>query len=42
VGTITMLFGDILTAYGLSPVISLTIIGAILVGVIYLWGRRIE
>lgn len=42
VGTITMLFGDILTAYGLSPVISLIIIIAILVGVIYLWGRKSE
>jgi Na+/H+ antiporter NhaC len=42
VGMVTMMFGDILTAYGLSPFISLMIICAILVGIIYLWGRRTE
>ncbi len=42
VGTITMLFGDILTAYGLSPVISLIIISVLLIGVIYLWGRKVD
>ena len=42
VSIVTMLIGDILTAFGLSPVIALLLIAAVLVGIIYLWGRRIE
>ena len=42
VGIVTMLIGDILTAFGLSPVIALLIIASVLVGIIYLWGRRVD
>ena len=42
VGVVTMLIGDILTAFGLSPIVALLIIISILVGIIYLWGRRVE
>jgi len=42
VGIVTMLIGDILTAFGLSPIIALLIIAAVLVGVIYLLGRKAE
>lgn len=42
VGIVTMLVGDILTAFGLSPVIALLIIISILVGIIYLWGKRVD
>jgi len=42
VGIVTMLVGDILTAFGLSPIIALLIIISILVGIIYLWGKRVE
>ncbi len=42
VGIVTMLFGDILTAYGLSPYISLVIITLLLGGIIYLLGKRIN
>jgi len=42
VGMVTMLIGDILTAFGLSPVIALLIIASVLVGIIYLWGKRVE
>lgn len=42
VGIITMLIGDILTAFGLSPVIALILIAAVLVGIIYVWGRRVD
>ncbi len=42
VGVVTMLIGDILTAFGLSPIVALLIIISILVGIIYLWGRRAE
>ena len=42
VGIVTMLIGDILTAFGLSPVIALLIIISILVGIIFLWGKRVE
>ncbi|MBK9099089.1 MAG: hypothetical protein IPM14_13405 [bacterium] len=42
VGIVTMLIGDILTAFGLSPVIALIIISTILVGIIYLFGRRVD
>lgn len=41
VGIVTMLFGDILTAFGLSPVIALLIIISLLVGIIFLWGKRV-
>jgi Na+/H+ antiporter NhaC len=42
VGVVTMLFGDILTAYGLSPYISLLIIAAVLIGIVYLFGKRVN
>jgi ABC-type Fe3+-siderophore transport system permease subunit len=42
VGVITMLFGDILTAYGLSPYISLGIITLILGGTIYIIGKKVN
>jgi Na+/H+ antiporter NhaC len=42
VGIVTMLFGDILTAYGLSPYISLLIIVTSLLGIIYFFGKRLE
>lgn len=42
VGMVTMLFGDILTAFGLSPIIALLIIISVLVGIIYLFGRKVE
>jgi Na+/H+ antiporter NhaC len=42
VGVVTMFIGDILTAFGLSPIVALLIIISILVGIIYLWGRRVE
>lgn len=41
VGIVTMLFGDILTAFGLTPVIALLIIISILVGVLFLFGRKV-
>ena len=42
VGIVTMLVGDLLTAFGLSPYIALLLIAAVLVGIIYLWGKRVE
>jgi Na+/H+ antiporter NhaC len=42
VGTVTMLFGDIFTAYGLSPYISLLIIAAVLVGIVYFFGKKVN
>lgn len=42
VGIITMLIGDILTAFGLSPVIALLLIFSVLVGIVLLWGRKVE
>jgi Na+/H+ antiporter NhaC len=42
VGIVTMLIGDILTAFGLSPVIALLLIASVLVGIIYLWGKRVD
>lgn len=42
VGIVTMLIGDILTAFGLSPIIALLLIGAILILIIYLWGKKVE
>jgi Na+/H+ antiporter NhaC len=41
VGVVTMLFGDILTAYGLSPYVSILIIVALLLIIIYLFGKKI-
>jgi Na+/H+ antiporter NhaC len=41
VSVVTMSLGDILTAFGLSPVIALLLIAAVLVAIIYLWGRRV-
>jgi Na+/H+ antiporter NhaC len=40
VGIICMMFGDILSAYGLSTYIALLIIAGLLTGIIYLFGRR--
>jgi Na+/H+ antiporter NhaC len=42
VAFVTMLVGDILTAFGLSPYIALLLIAAVLVGIIYLWGKRVQ
>lgn len=42
VGMVTMLIGDILTAFGLSPVIALLFIASVLVGIIYLLGKRVD
>jgi Na+/H+ antiporter NhaC len=42
VAIVTMLIGDLLTAFGLSPIIALLIIISILVGIIYLWGKKVE
>jgi Na+/H+ antiporter NhaC len=42
VGIVTMLIGDILTAFGLSPYNALLLIAAVLVGIIYLWGKKVE
>ncbi|MEJ2105054.1 MAG: Na+/H+ antiporter NhaC family protein, partial [Ignavibacteriaceae bacterium] len=42
VSIITMLIGDILTAFGLSPYIALLLIATILVGIIYLFGKTVE
>ena len=41
VGMVTMFIGDILTAFGLSPIVALLIIISILVGIIYLFGKKI-
>ena len=41
VGIVTMLIGDILTAFGLSPIFALLIIISILVGIIYLFGKKV-
>ena len=42
VGIVTMLIGDILTAFGLSPVIALLLIASVLIGIIFLWGRKVN
>jgi len=42
VAVVTMLIGDILTAFGLSPYIALLLIAAVLIGIIYLFGRRAD
>ena len=42
VGIVTMLVGDILTAFGLSPYIALLLIAAVLIGIIYVWGKRVD
>jgi len=42
VGIVTMLLGDILTAYGLSPYISLGIIVAVLFGIVNFFGKKIN
>jgi len=41
VGIVTMLFGDILTAFGLSPVIALLLIVSVLTGVLFLFGKKV-
>ncbi|MCW9095970.1 MAG: Na+/H+ antiporter NhaC family protein [Ignavibacteriaceae bacterium] len=42
VSIVTMLIGDILTAFGLSPYIALLLIAAVLLGIIYLFGRKVD
>jgi Na+/H+ antiporter NhaC len=42
VAIVTMLIGDILTAFGLSPYIALLLIALVLVGIIYLIGKRVD
>jgi Na+/H+ antiporter NhaC len=42
VGIVCMIFGDVLTAYGLSPYISLLIIATLLVGIVYLFGKKLK
>jgi Na+/H+ antiporter NhaC len=41
VGIVTMLFGDLLTAFGLSPVIALLLISSVLIGIVYLVGKKV-
>jgi len=41
VGVVCMIFGDVLSAYGLSPYISLLIISTLLVGIVYLFGKKL-
>jgi Na+/H+ antiporter NhaC len=41
VGVVCMIFGDVLSAYGLSPYISLLIITTLLVGIVYLFGKKL-
>jgi ABC-type Mn2+/Zn2+ transport system permease subunit len=40
VGVVGMVVGDIPTAYGLSPWISIVLGAAILLGILYLFGKR--
>ena len=42
VSIVTMLIGDILTAFGLSPYIALILIAATLTGIIYVFGRKVD
>jgi len=42
VGIICMLLGDIPTAFGLSPYISLILISVVLVGIVYFVGKRVD
>ena len=42
VSIVTMLIGDILTAFGLSPYIALILIATVLLGIIYLFGRKVD
>ena len=42
VGVVCMIFGDILSAYGLSPYISLLIITTLLVLIVYLFGKKLN
>jgi Na+/H+ antiporter NhaC len=42
VALVTMIVGDLLTAFGLSPFIALLLIASVLVGIIYLWGKRVD
>jgi hypothetical protein len=37
-----MLVGDILTAFGLSPYIALLLIALVLIGVVFVFGRRVD
>ncbi|MFC2103667.1 Na+/H+ antiporter NhaC family protein [Bacteroidota bacterium] len=41
VGIVCMLFGDVLSAFGLSPYISILIISAVLLGIIFLFGKKV-
>ena len=42
VAFVCMLLGDIPTAFGLSPYISLVLIGFVLVGVLFVFGRKVD
>ncbi|HQJ46204.1 MAG TPA: Na+/H+ antiporter NhaC family protein [Ignavibacteriaceae bacterium] len=42
VAVVTMLIGDILTAFGLSPYIALLLIAVVLIGVVYVFGKRVD
>lgn len=42
VAVVTMLIGDILTAFGLSPYIALLLIAVILIGVVFVFGKRVD
>lgn len=42
VGSICMVLGDVLTAYGLSPYIAIILIFGALVGILYLFGEKVE
>jgi len=41
VGVVCMIFGDVLSAYGVSPYLSLLIITTLLVGIVYLFGKKL-
>lgn len=42
VAVVTMLVGDTLTAFGLSPYIALLLIALVLIGVVFVFGKRVD
>jgi Na+/H+ antiporter NhaC len=42
VGTVCMLLGDIPTAFGLSPYLSIVLIGLTLTGIVFIFGRKVN
>jgi Na+/H+ antiporter NhaC len=41
VGIVSMLFGDLLTAFGFNPYISILLIFAVLTGILFLFGKKV-